>query len=59
MRLVLLIAALMVLGVVLAAGGGIALIGAWLRARPCEACLASDEGMCDECVADELRRMGW
>lgn len=59
MRTVLLVAALMVLGVVLAAGGGIALIGAWLKARPCETCLASAEGMCDECVANELRRMGW
>ncbi len=58
MRTVLLIGALFVLGVILAAGGGIALIGAWLRSRPCEACIAAGS-MCDECMDDELRRMGW
>lgn len=58
MKLFLLLPALFVLGIILAAGGGIALIGAWLKSRPCEKCTASGR-MCDECVNDEISRMGW
>jgi hypothetical protein len=58
MRLFLLLPALLVLGIILAAGGGIALIGAWLKSRPCEKCTASGS-LCDECVNDEISRMGW
>lgn len=57
-RLLLLLPALFVLGIILAAGGGIALIGAWLKSRPCENCTASGS-MCDECVDNEIGRMGW
>jgi hypothetical protein len=58
MRLLLLAPALLVLGIILAAGGGIALIGAWLKSRPCEKCTASGQ-MCEQCIDDEMNRMGW
>lgn len=58
MKILLIAAAVWVLCLVLAAGGGIALVGAWLKARPCSACIAAGS-MCDECIEDELNRMGW
>jgi hypothetical protein len=58
MRLLLLAPALLVLGIILAAGGGIALIGAWLKSRPCETCAAAGQ-MCEQCIDDEINRMGW